>query len=103
MISDSSLARDRADKFYEYQEAGVREYWIVDPRPDKERADFYHLLPTGRYQVALPDAAGQYQSLVLPGFWIRPEWLWQEQLPDPLGALVEIAPQALRDAIDGKR
>src|SRR5262245_54332015 len=28
VISDDSVARDRADKFYEYQEAGVRGYWI---------------------------------------------------------------------------
>jgi Uma2 family endonuclease len=29
VISTDSVARDRADKFYEYQSAGVREYWIL--------------------------------------------------------------------------
>src|SRR5262245_39068157 len=28
VISDESVGRDRGDKFYEYQEGGVREYWI---------------------------------------------------------------------------
>jgi len=27
VISDDSVARDRADQFYEYQTAGVQEYW----------------------------------------------------------------------------
>ena len=43
IISDSSVGRDRGEKFYEYQEAGIREYWIVDPRPTFARSDFYHL------------------------------------------------------------
>jgi Uma2 family endonuclease len=99
VVSDSSLARDRADKFYEYQEAGVREYWIIDPRPGKERADFYQLMPDGKYQAALPDADGRYRAEVLPGFWLRVDWLWQEQLPDPLLVLREIAPDALREVL----
>jgi len=109
VISDDSVARDRADKFYEYQEAGVREYWLIDPRPDKERADFYQLTPEGRFQAALPDADGRYHAAVLPDFWFRPDWLWQETLPDPLTALAEIrglSPQAiqtLRDMLTGSR
>jgi Uma2 family endonuclease len=99
IVSDSSLARDRADKFYEYQEAGVREYWIIDPRPGKERADFYQLMPDDKYQAALPDEQGRYHSLVLPGFWLQVDWLWQEPLPDPLQALRELAPDALRSAL----
>ncbi len=30
--------------------AGVREYWILDPRPGYERADFYVLDEQGRYR-----------------------------------------------------
>src|SRR5918992_1829479 len=33
LVSDDSVARDRAEKFREYQEAGVLEYWVFDPRP----------------------------------------------------------------------
>jgi Uma2 family endonuclease len=96
VVSDSSVARDRVDKFYEYQEAGVREYWIFDPRLGKERADFYHLTAQGKYQAVLPDADGRYHAAVLPGFWLHPDWLWQKPLPNVVTTLAAIAPQALR-------
>ena len=96
IVSDSSAARDRVDKFYEYQEAGVREYWIFDPRPGKERVDFYHLTAQGKYQAVLPDADGRYHATVLPGFWLHPDWLWQDPLPNAMATLAAIAPQALR-------
>lgn len=100
LVSDSSVARDRADKFYEYQEAGVREYWIIDPRPPTQRADFYRLMPDGRYQAVLPDEQGRYHATVLAGFWLDPSWLWQEPLPAPLTLLGPIAPQVLRGVRD---
>src|SRR5688572_26646078 len=43
IVSADSLQRDRRDKFNEYREAGVPEYWIIDPRRNKQRADFYAL------------------------------------------------------------
>ncbi len=99
LVSDSSVARDRADKFYEYQEAGVGEYWVIDPRPGKERVDLYALTPEGRYQAILPDADGRYHSVALPGFWMRAEWLWQDPLPKPLVLLQEIAAETMRAAL----
>ncbi len=94
LVSDSSVSRDRADKFYEYQEAGVREYLIIDPRPGKQRVDFYHLDSRSMYEARLPDVEGRYHSDVVAGFWFKPEWLWQDPLPDPLSILLLIAPQA---------
>jgi Uma2 family endonuclease len=102
VISDESVGRDRGDKFYEYQASGVREYWIIDPRPGKERVDCYRLMPEGRYQAILPDADGRYQATVLAGFWFHPDWLQQEPLPNPLLTLAEIAPQAMRAALADK-
>lgn len=96
IISESSMSRDRADKFYEYQEAGVPEYWLFDPRPGKERADFWRLNAQGKYDPLTPDAEGRYFSTVLPGFWFRPDWLWQNPLPDPMVVLKEIDPEAFR-------
>ncbi|MFL5800454.1 MAG: Uma2 family endonuclease [Roseiflexaceae bacterium] len=88
IISDDSVARDRADKFYEYQRGGVREYWIIDPRPGQQRVDVYTLDARGRYQP-IPAVEGAYHSSVLAGFWLREDWLWVER-PDPLAALAEV-------------
>jgi Uma2 family endonuclease len=100
IISDSSLRRDRADKFYEYQRAGVREYWLFDPRPGEERTDFYRLTAEGKYLPVLPDEQGRYHSSVLPGFWLDPAWLWQEPPPSARQLLATIAPPARRAGRD---
>lgn len=31
VTSPESLARDRGEKYVEYEAAGVREYWLIDP------------------------------------------------------------------------
>jgi len=89
ITSSESLARDRGEKFYEYAQGGVPEYWLIDP--DAQWAEFYHLGEDRRYRPAFVGAEGIYRSRVLPGFWLRVEWLWQEPLPHPLRALGEIA------------
>jgi len=33
---------------------------------------------------------GAYRSEVIPGFWLRVEWLWQEPLPKVLDVLREM-------------
>jgi Uma2 family endonuclease len=90
VISTESVTRDRDDKFFEYQDAGVREYWIIDPRPRRQRADFYVLDSQGRYRPASPDEDDSYRSTVIPNFWLDSNWLWQEELPDTLRTLAKI-------------
>lgn len=34
VVSPESIKRDNEDKFVEYEAAGIREYWIIDSRPD---------------------------------------------------------------------
>ncbi|HEX8273019.1 MAG TPA: Uma2 family endonuclease [Longimicrobiaceae bacterium] len=85
IISPDSRGRDRGDKFYEYEQAGVREYWLVDPQ--RRQAEFYHLGERGTYEAVLPDIQGRFESRVLPGLWIQVEWLWQDPLPPLLGVL----------------
>jgi Uma2 family endonuclease len=100
VVSDDSVARDRADKFYEYQAAGVREYWILDPRPGYERADFYVLDERGRYRPVPVDQDGRYSSTVLPGFWFQVDWVLSAEPPSVLNALAQIVgPQKLAQAI----
>jgi Uma2 family endonuclease len=100
VVSDDSVARDRADKFYEYQAAGVREYWILDPRPGYERADFYVLDEQGRYRPVPVDQDGRYSSTVLPGFWFQVDWVLSAEPPSVLNALAQIVgPQKLAQAM----
>jgi Uma2 family endonuclease len=100
VIVDDSVARDRADKFYEYQAAGVKEYWILDSRPGCERADFYVLDDKGRYRPVPVDPDGRYHSTILPGFWFQVDWVLSAEPPDVLTALAQIVgSQKLVEAI----
>ncbi|MBA3945467.1 MAG: Uma2 family endonuclease [Herpetosiphonaceae bacterium] len=90
VISDDSVHRDRVDKYDEYEAVGVQEYWIIDPRPNRNRASFYQLNGEGRYQEILADESGRYHSRVLPDFFLVVDWLWQTELPMTLQALGEI-------------
>ena len=79
IISRDSRARDRGEKFYEYEQGGVREYWLIDSQ--RKQAEFYRLGPDGIYQLVPIGNDGIYRSTVLEGLWLRVEWLWQEPLP----------------------
>jgi Uma2 family endonuclease len=93
VISDDSVGRDRETKHGEYARAGVAEYWVVDPHPLARRQPWvmvHRMTPGGRYAPAEPVHEGIVRSDVLPGFWVRAEWLWQEQEPDTLVLLEEM-------------
>jgi Uma2 family endonuclease len=94
IVSADSERRDRAEKFYEYREGGVPEYWIVDP--GRRRMELYSLDSRRNYIPVGSDASGAYRSMVVPGFWLRAEWLWRSPLPAPLAALFSIDPEGAR-------
>ena len=85
IISRDSRARDRGEKFYEYEQGGVREYWLLDYL--RRQAEFYQLGPDGIYHVVPVDAEGTYHSAVLEGLWLKEAWLWQEPLPPLMSVL----------------
>jgi len=87
IVSPESAGRDRGEKFYEYEQAGIPEYWLVDP--SREEAEFYQLDAQGHYHLILPDAEGIYRSRVLRDFWLRVTWLWQP--PRVLDVLRELS------------
>ena len=86
ILSPESMGRDRGEKFYEYAQAGIPEYWLIDP--EGEQAEFYVLGRPGRYRLEMAGAEGIYRSSVIPGFWLRVEWLWKT--PRVLDALREL-------------
>ncbi len=87
IVSPDSVDRDYEKKREKYEEAGVPEYWIVDELEDK--VTLLHLDRKGQYRQIRPKGGILY-SKVLPGFWLKPQWLWQEPLPDVQEVLAEI-------------
>jgi len=72
IVSPDGQNRDRRDKYLEYAEAGVREYWLVDPL--SQTLDAY-ALRSRKYRAIRP-VEGRTESKVLHGFFLRPEWLF---------------------------
>lgn len=74
LVSSDSVERDYDHKRKEYEAAGVREYWIIDP----EKREWLPLAlnKRGRYQ-RIAEKEGVVRSRVLDGFWLRTEWLWE--------------------------
>lgn len=87
IVSTDSVARDRETKRDEYAAAGVREYWIVESRGPFRWAEFLVLREGAFVEAAAVD--GVYRSEVAEGFWLRTEWLWDEELR-AMDALQEI-------------
>lgn len=78
IISPGSEVTDRGAKYFEYEQGGVKEYWLIDPR--RKQADFY-LLGRDRVYHLIPLTDGVFQSAVLKGLWLDVTWLWQKPLP----------------------
>jgi Uma2 family endonuclease len=78
IVSPESIERDHGDKFREYQEGGVTEYWIIDPT--RAEARFYRMDETGTYR---PQTVTQdiYRTPLLPGLDLHVPTLWQAELP----------------------
>jgi Uma2 family endonuclease len=87
IVSPDSIERDYGKKRDQYERFGVREYWIVDEL--KEEVTLLRLQANGRYREVRPKKGVLY-SETLPGFYLRPEWCWQDPLPDELQLLEEM-------------
>jgi Uma2 family endonuclease len=86
IVSSDSQARDWREKYLEYEAAGVQEYWIIDPLSKTVEVS---RLENGRYaRVSLCD--GKLVSQIVPGFYLRPEWLWSDPRPKLLVVLAEL-------------
>jgi Uma2 family endonuclease len=80
-----SRDRDRVEKYREYEQGGVREYWLIDP--NRNQAQFFQLGTDNIFHEIAPEADGRYHCAVIPGVWVRPEWFGDDGLPDELEVL----------------
>ena len=53
----------------------MREYWLIDP--ERRQADFFQLGEDGGYHSMPLEEGGSFRSQVLPGWWLKVEWLWE--------------------------
>jgi len=77
IVSPDSVNRDYESKRARYEEAGVQEYWIIDP--DEQRATFLVRASGGFTEAQTPGHI--FRSQVLPGFALDIRWLWEKPLP----------------------
>ena len=77
IVSPDSVERDYLQKRSIYEQAGVQEYWIIDP--DEQRVTFL-VLKGKKYQQVKP-TKHIYQSRVLPGLCIDERWLLSKSRP----------------------
>jgi Uma2 family endonuclease len=87
ILSPDSQTRDRVGKFREYEQAGVREYWLIDPA--RKQAEFYRLGSNGIYSPVIIGDDGIFHSGVIEGLWLKVDWLWQDPLPTLMSVLKE--------------
>ncbi len=87
IVSPESQARDRGEKFYEYEAAGVPEYWLLDQ--PRLQAEFYELGEDRRYKRIEISDNGVFRSKVIEGPWLKVDWLWQDPLPTLMSVLKE--------------
>lgn len=78
IVSPATGKVDRGDKYYQYQDGGVPEYWIIDPQ--SKQVDIYYLDDEGNYQ-RVKEATDKIISRQLEGFVLDNDILWQSDLP----------------------
>ena len=90
IVSPDSIDRDYKMKRRQYQQAGIPEYWIIDEI--EKRVTLLRSEGGPRYREVRP-RKGILRSAPVEGFWLRPEWLWQQPLPNCLSILDELLPE----------
>lgn len=79
IVSPESHRRDRFEKFAEYEQGGVREYWILDPV--RRESLFYIRNEQGIFEPREPDAQQVYSSPILPALRLDANIFWRDTLP----------------------
>ncbi len=77
VLSDSTEKYDRETKFQDYAAHGIPEYWIIDA--DKKVVEQY-FLQNEQYELLLKAKDGEIESIVLSGFKIPIQAIFDEQV-----------------------
>jgi Uma2 family endonuclease len=89
VVSKSSITRDLHEKYSVYEQAGIREYWVVHPQ-DKSLIIFV-LNEQGHYQPSKPLTRGdKATSTVLPGLIIDLDDLFEDLFEEPEEAYLAV-------------
>jgi Uma2 family endonuclease len=86
IVSPESVERDYDKKRTLYEKFKFPEYWIIDE--ELQKVTLLRLGARG-YKEVRP-RKGALVSQVLPGFWLRPEWTWQQPRRRKADVLAEI-------------
>jgi len=78
IISPGSRRLDLVEKKELYAKFGVREYWVIDPY---QQVAYFWKNNDGIWEDLPIDAMGIFRSSILPGFWLRIDWLFARELP----------------------
>ena len=87
IVSPDSVERDYEKKRKQYERYRIPEYWIIDE--ELQKVTLYRLGPNKKYREVKP-RKGELRSEVLPGFWLRSEWIWQQPRPRKADVFSEI-------------
>ncbi len=80
-VAASSAAYDLHSKLNVYRRNGVQEYLVLLAY---EREMRFFRLTDGEYVGVKPDAEWVLRSQVLPGFWFRSDWFWENRMTELL-------------------
>ena len=74
ILSASTASYDRGTKFRIYEQAGVKELWLIDPYGPAGTEFYQHEKRT--FKPVMSDENGILHSVVLPNFKLNTHWLW---------------------------
>jgi Uma2 family endonuclease len=77
VLSESTVSKDRGEKFQDYQAHGVQEYWLVDP--DQEILEQY-VLKGKLYELMQKSGTGEVRSTAVTGFVIPVRALFDSEI-----------------------
>jgi Uma2 family endonuclease len=94
IVSSANEGADYGDKLQEYEDGGVREYWIIDPQ--RQECRFHRLNKAGVYKLIATDE-DIYTTPLLPDFKLDTRVFWRLSLPS-LIETVELVKSMLEKA-----